>query len=125
MYGVNEAHLPVVAGEDQRMRARSFAEESNAAQQTSARDTRAGEDELFAGSQLIRIVNALGVLDTHLRDALMVLGLGQDEAAQNLPVQAAQSCGGQDAFRRASGAHHGVDACAHHRGADARRKIAV
>src|ERR1700732_2581391 len=72
MYRVNEAHLAIIQGEDQRMRADAVAEEVHAAQQVAVGDAGAGEDDLLAGREVRSIVDAVGILDAHGRHALLV-----------------------------------------------------
>ena len=77
------------------------------------------------GARSCGFVDALGILDAHLRDAFVVLGFGDDEARENFAVEAAQRRGGENAFGRAARAHHGVNAGADDGGADAGGKVAI
>ena len=80
---------------------------------------------LVAGREILRAVDLLEVGDAHRAAALFVLGLADDEAREDLAVQAAHRGRGQHAFGRAAGAHHRVDAGADDGGGDAGRQVAV
>ncbi len=116
MHGVDEAYLAIVIGQDQRMRAGAFAEEAHTTKQAASGDAGACEDDFLPGREIFRVVNALGILDAHLRDALVVFGFGNHQARENLAIQATQSRGGQNAFRSAPDAHNCVHAGAYHGG---------
>src|SRR5207245_2120359 len=78
-----------------------------------------------AGGQVLRAVHLVEIGDPHAPEALAVRFLGEDEAGLDLAVEAAHGGGGQDAFGSAAGAHHRVDARAHHGRGDAGGKVAV
>ena len=80
---------------------------------------------LLPGREILRAIDLLEVGDAHRAAALLVLGLADDEAREDLAVQAAHRGGRQHAFGRAARAHHGVDARPDHRRRDAGREIAV
>ena len=115
----------LIESHDQRLGARSFAEESHAAEQSSGVTPVQAKMIFLPGARSCRIVNALRILDAHLRQPLVVFGFRSHEAAENLAVQAAQRRSGEHAFWRAPRAHHGVNAHVRNRRADSRRKIAI
>ncbi len=90
MHGVDEANFRFRQSHDQRMRAGSVAEEGNAVEQATARNSRAREDDFLARSQVRSLVDSFRVLDSHLRDALKVFGLIDHQTRENLAIQAAQ-----------------------------------
>ena len=79
----------------------------------------------FAGSEFVGFVDPLGVLDSHLGDAFVMLGFGDDETREDFTVEAAQSGRGENAFGRAASSHHGVNAGADDGSADAGGKVAI
>src|ERR1700733_362310 len=115
MHGVNEPDLALIQSQDQRLRARAFAEEPDAAQQASFGDACAGEDDSLSGREVLGVVDAFRIFYAHLGETLVVLRFGNHETGEDLTVQAAQCGRGQDAFGSAAGAHDGVDACANDR----------
>ena len=80
---------------------------------------------LLARREILRPVDLLEVGDPHRAAALLVLRLADDQAREDLAVQAAHRRRRQHAFRRAAGAHHRVDAGADDRRGDAGRQVAV
>src|SRR5439155_1187462 len=74
---------------------------------------------------LLGAVDLLQVGDSHFLETLPVRGLGEDEPALDLAVQAPHGGGREHAFGRSSRTHHGVNARAHYGGRDAGREVAV
>src|SRR3954453_3957745 len=110
---------------DHRTGARAVAEKADAAHQRAVGDTGRREDDVFAGREILRPVDALEVLDAHRAAALFVLRLVDDQPREDFTVQAAHGRRREHAFRRAAGAHHGVDSRADHGCGDTGREIAV
>src|ERR1700722_3489334 len=125
MDGVDEPNFRFRESHDQRMRAGSVAEERNAVEQAAAGDSGAGGDDFFAWSQICSLVNSFWILDTHLRDAIVVFRLINDEARENFAIQAAQSRCGENPLRSAARAHHGVYRGAASRCGDPCRKVPI
>jgi len=61
-----------------------FAEEANAAEKISVGDPCAREDHFFPGARSRRVVDSLWIFHAHFLEALRVLRLRKDEAAENL-----------------------------------------
>src|SRR5271163_148314 len=110
MNSIDEADLAVVVRQDERVRAGTFAEEADSTEKAAAGDAGAGKDDFLAGRELVGFVDALRVFNSHLGDAFVVLGFGNDKTRENFTIEATQSCRGEDALWRAAGAHDGVDA---------------
>ena len=88
--GFDETHLAFIQGKDHGRSAHAFTEEAHAFEQVSVGDTSAGEDHLFARSQIFGGVDTIRILDAHAREAFMMLGFADDEAGENLAIEAAQ-----------------------------------
>src|SRR5208337_285242 len=87
--------------------------------------TGAGEDHLLAGSQIFGGVNALWIFYAHAREAFVMLGFADDEAGENLAIEAAQRGGSKHSFRSAARAHDHVHAGAEDGGGNAGGEVAV
>src|ERR1019366_1449113 len=83
MHGVDEAHLPLVQRDDQRLRADAFAEEPHAAQYASLGHSRARENNFLSWRKIFCLIDALAVLNAHVCQALLVLGLGDYQPRQD------------------------------------------
>src|SRR6185503_19299399 len=105
---VDEPDLVRLVLHDHRTGADAVAEEANAPHQRAVGDAGRREDDVLAGGEVRGAVDLLDVSDPHRAAALFVLGLADDEAREDLAVQAAHRRGGQHAFRRAAGPHHRV-----------------
>src|SRR5262249_47314522 len=97
-HGIHEANVAFVVSQDHGVRAGAFAEEAHAVEQVALGDAGASKDDLFPRGEIVCVVNALGVLDAHFREALFVLGLAHDEACDDLAVEAAQGGRGENAL---------------------------
>src|SRR6201987_130149 len=125
MDGSDEANLAFVEGKNHGRGADTFAEEAHALEKIAVRDAGAGEDDFFAGSEVVGIVDALGVIHAHFFQALLVFGLADDEACEDLAVKTAQSGGGEHTFGSAASAHNHVNAGANDGSGDAGGEVAV
>src|SRR5215469_7734485 len=125
MDGVDEADLSFVESENHGRCADAVAEETDAFQKIAVGDTGACEDDFFPGGEVFGIVDALRVGDAHFFEALLMLGLADDETRENLAVEAAQSGGGEDTFGSAARAHNHVDPCADDGSGDAGGEVAI
>src|SRR5579859_4462805 len=85
---VYKAHLAVVVGEHEGVRADAFAEEAHAVENTSARHACAGEDDFLTGSKLIGFVDSFWIFHAHLGQALFLLRIGDDQPRSDFSVQA-------------------------------------
>src|SRR5208283_4991844 len=124
-HGIDETHLALVERENHGRGADAFAEEAHAFQDVSVGDTGAGENDFFAGGEILGVIDALGVGDAHFCQALGILGFADDQACENLAVEAAQGRGGEHAFWGAAGAYQHVNAGADYGSGDARGQVAV
>jgi hypothetical protein len=86
MDGVNEADLTVFEAHDQRVSSDAIAEETHATEQIAVRYATAGENDLFAGGEVLGLVNAFGVADAHFCQAFLVLGFRDNQASLNFAV---------------------------------------
>src|SRR3954462_11070574 len=91
---------------DHRTGARAVAEKADAAHQRAVGHAGRRADDVFAGREMLRPVDALEVLDAHRAAALFVLRFVHDDARGDFTVPAGPGRGRAPAFRRAAGAHH-------------------
>src|SRR5581483_2525922 len=114
---IEKARLAGGEGQDERMGAIPRAEEADAVQQRAGGDASRGEDDVAAGSEILCAVDAVGVSQAHGRHTVAQLRRVDDKPAEHLAAEAAQGGGGEDSFRSATTAHHGVNpGAAHSRG---------
>src|ERR1700728_41039 len=71
---LDEAYFAGELGEDYRRSARALAEEADAFEQRAVGDSRGGEDELFAGGKILRLVDLVFIFNTHASEALLLVG---------------------------------------------------
>src|SRR4029077_17366047 len=98
MHRVDETDLAIVEYESERMRSGAFSEEAHATQQAAAGDSRAGENDFLARRQCVWFVDSRCILDSQLRDALMVLRLRNNHPCQDFAIETAQCRGRKNAF---------------------------
>src|SRR6267143_2063928 len=90
VHRIDEAHLPLVQGQNHRPCAHTFPEKPHALQQVSVRHSRARENHFLARRQICGVVNALQILHAHFCQSFRVFRLAHHQPCKNLPVQAAQ-----------------------------------
>jgi len=81
---------------------RPIARAAHAVEQAAAGDSRCGERDGPARSEIARAVDAPSILDTHRSAALLLLTVVDDEPREDLAAQAAHGRGGDDTFGRAA-----------------------
>src|SRR2546421_3327308 len=122
---VDEADAVRVVLHDDGARADSVAEEPDTLHQRPFRDAGGGEDDVVARREIPRLVDLLEIGDAHGAAALLMLRLADDQAREDLAVEAAHCRRGQHALGRAARPHQRVDARASRGSGDAGRQVAV
>src|ERR1700678_4039726 len=105
---VNAFDEPDLAGllsQDNRGRPCAFPEEADAFEQRAIRDPSCGKDELFAGGEILGLVDAILVFHSHARQSLFLLRL-YHETPEHIPVKAANGRRGDHTFRCPRRTHH-------------------
>src|SRR5271169_4787350 len=125
MHGFDEAYLALVQGENHGGSTNAFAEETDALEKIAVGDTGAGKDHFLAGSEVVSVVDAAGIFDTHFFEAGVMFRLADHQAREDLAVEAAQRRCGKHAFRRSARAHDHVHAGANDGGGDSSGEVAV
>src|SRR3954471_24954288 len=124
MDAFDETNARGVQRHDHRGRTYAFTEEAYAAHDDTFGDTGGGKDDLLAGGEFFGGVDLVNVRDSHLVNAIDLVGLYQ-QASLHVAVEAADGRGGDYTFRSTTGSHNGVDTSVKHSGGDASREIAV
>jgi len=114
MDALDKAHPPGFESENHRGRSRAFAEETDAFQERAFGHSGGGEDQLFAGGEIFRLVDFALVFDSHLLDTLFQFRLIDDQASLHVAVEAADCGGGNYSFGRAARSHHGLHSGSNH-----------
>src|SRR5688572_24930102 len=122
---VDEADAMRMRLHDERRRPDAVAEEADALHDRAISDARRGKDDVLPRRQILRAIDPLEIGNTHRTAPFLVLGSADDEPGEDLSAKTAHRGGGDDAFRRAAGAHHRVDAAAEHGGCDTSGEVAV
>ena len=119
--GIDEARSFGLAGDDQRLGPSAAVEEAHAVHQGAGGDTASGKQDRFTRSELISVVNAIGIFDAHFLQTSQVAFLAlADQAglddfgivnqlALEVTAQAAHCGGGDDALGSSTDAHQRVD----------------
>src|SRR5437867_8870879 len=76
MNGINEADLAIVERENHGLQSNAFTEKAHSAEKISVCNASTRKNHLFPRREVGRVVNSFCVFDTHLLEALRVLGLG-------------------------------------------------
>src|SRR5215468_5514321 len=86
MDGFDKAHLAIIERKNHGMQADTFAEEANTAKEAAVGNAGAGKDHPFSRRKVGSVVNAFWVFDAHSLEALGILRLGHDQAAEDLSI---------------------------------------
>ena len=123
--GVDKAHGGRRGTHDDAGRLSAVAGKPDTLEKVAVGYTTGRKDDITTGRQFVSPVDSFGILDPHLLHALLLFVIGDDQAAEDLAVEATQRGSGKHTFGRASGAHHGMNVGAGDGCGNSRRQVSI
>src|SRR5579872_6107707 len=125
MNGVAEADIVGVQSHNQGMGPVAVAKEADALKEVARSNSASDKDDLLAGGQILGMINAVRIVDTHALHAALEICVIDHQTPDHFAMQASHGSRGDHAFGSSADSHHGVDSGATHSGGDTSRKIAI